>query len=63
MMANREQNKDFSKGMLYICATPIGNLQDITLRALACLKEADLIAAENINRSRKLLNHYRITTL
>jgi 16S rRNA (cytidine1402-2'-O)-methyltransferase len=50
------------KGVLYLCATPIGNLQDITLRALECLKEADLIAVENIEHSRKLLSHYGIGT-
>ena len=49
-----------AKGKLLICATPIGNLKDITLRVLETLKEADLIAAEDTRHTRKLLSYYGI---
>ena len=56
----REKANNPNSGMFFFCASPIGNLQDITLRVLECLKTVDYIAVENAARSRKLLSHYGI---
>ena len=52
----------FQKGTLYLCPTPIGNLEDITYRTVRCLREADLIAAEDTRHTKQLLLAYDIDT-
>lgn len=58
----QEGENSMEKGRLCLCATPIGNLEDISLRVLRCLREADLIAAEDTRNSARLLAHFGIRT-
>ena len=55
-------NQDPSLGVLYVVSTPIGNLEDITIRALRVLKEVRIVAAEDTRHTQKLLSHYHIHT-
>ncbi|MBN1474583.1 MAG: 16S rRNA (cytidine(1402)-2'-O)-methyltransferase [Syntrophaceae bacterium] len=57
-----KKNNDFKKGELYIVATPIGNLEDISMRALRVMREADIIVAEDTRHTKAMLNAFKIST-
>ncbi|RLL41697.1 16S rRNA (cytidine(1402)-2'-O)-methyltransferase [Oceanobacillus piezotolerans] len=61
-MNNQKSFEDESSGLLYVVPTPIGNLEDITFRALQVLKDAAIVAAEDTRNTRKLFNHFDIDT-
>lgn len=61
-MVLHKVNNGAHRGKVYVVSTPIGNLEDITFRALRVLREVDLIAAESVAHTRKLCAHYHITT-
>src|SRR5690606_24059289 len=62
MWQQKSFNNEETKGILYLVPTPIGNLEDMSFRAVRIMKEADYIAAEDTRNTKKLCNHFEIET-